>query len=168
MRRLALALALAALAACGKKAPETVAPSPAAVGAELATFPQLLVPISTQTWAAMAAASERGDGYHSAATQYAKPYAHGVARVEGRESDVFVGYSSVLLAPAPVPLQPMSVQQFLSAFAADDATNLASVVAPKGAIFITREQLPEVIGAARAAGAPAGDMPYSVVRGEKR
>lgn len=166
MRRLALPLLLVALASCGKLAPET--PTPAAIGAELATFPQLLVPISTQTWAAMAAASERGDGDHSAANRYAKPYAHGVAHVDGRESPVFVGYSSVLLAPAPVPLQPMSVQQFLSAFALDDGTNLASVIAPKGAIFLTREQLPELIGAARTAGATAGDMPYSVVRGEAR
>jgi len=166
MRRLALPLLLAALAACGKKPVE--APTPAAVGAELATFPQLLVPISTQTWAAMAAASARGDGDHTAATQYAKPYAHGVARIDGRDSPVFLGYSSVLLAPATVPLQPMSVQQFLRAFAADDGTDLASVVAPKGAIFLTREQLVDVIGAARAARAAAADMPYSVVRGEAR
>lgn len=167
MRLLALPLLLA-LAACGSKPAATPAPTPADIGAELATFAQLLVPISTQTWAAMAAAAERGDVYHSEANQYTKPYALGVARIDGRENAVFVGYSSVLLAPAPVPLQAMSVQQFLRAFAAADGANLASVIAPKGGIFIKREELPDVIGAARAAGATAGDMPYSVVRGEAR
>lgn len=164
MNRLVLPLLLAALAACGEK-PAAAPPTPAAVGAELATFPQLLVPISSQTWAGMQQAVARGDPGLSFAHQYLRPYAHASVIVDGRENAVFVGYAGVWLAPAPVPLQPMSVQQFLKAFAADDGANLATVVAPKGSIFFTREQLPDVIGAARAAGATSADLPYSVVRG---
>jgi len=152
-----------ALAACGKKPP--AAPTAEAVGAELATFPQLLVPISSQTWASMQSAAARNDTEHTAANQYPQPYAHSTVRVNGRDISAFVAYTGVWLAPAPVPLQPMSVQQYLRAFAADADTDLASVIAPKGSIFFTREQLPDVMGAARNAGATTADLPYSMVRG---
>ena len=158
MNRLPLVLLLLALAACGKKAPTP--PTPEAVGAELATFPQLLVPISSSTWASMQA-----DPGSPTADQYPRPYAHAAVLVDGRETPVFVGYTGVWLAPAPVPLQPMSVQQFLRAFAADAETDLARVIAPKGSIFFTRGQLPDVMSSARGAGAASADLPYSVVRG---
>jgi hypothetical protein len=163
MSRLTPLVLLIALAACGRKPAE--APTAEAVGAELATFPQLLVPISSQTWARMQSAVARNDTEHSAANQYPQPYAHGSVLVAGQETPVTLAYTGVWLAPAPVPLQPMSVQQFLRTFAADADTNLASVIAPKGSIFFTREQLPDVMGSARIAGAGAADLPYSIVRG---
>jgi hypothetical protein len=164
MKIAVLVVLAAALAACGKPSPPT-APTPEAVGAELATFPQLLVPISTQTWARMQSAVARNDVEHSAANQYPQPYAHGSVLLNGRDTPAFVAYTGVWLAPAPIPLQPMSVQQYLRTFAADADTNLAGVIAPKGSIFFTREQLPDVMGSARNAGASSVEMPYSLVRG---
>lgn len=163
MNRLALLVLLIALAACGKK--PAAAPTAEAVGAELATFPQLLVPISSQTWASMQSAALRKDAEHSDANQYPQPYAHATVILNGREIPAFVAYTGVWLAPTPVPLQPMSVQQFLRTFAANADMDLASVIAPKGSIFFTREQLPDVMGSARTAGAGATDLPYSIVRG---
>lgn len=163
MRLAALAVLATALAACGKPAPK--APTPEAVGAELATFPQLLVPISTQTWARIQSAVARSDVEHSEANQYPQPYAHATVLLNGHDTSTIVAYTGVWLAPAPVPLQPMSVQQYLRAFAADTGTDLASVIAPKGNIFFTRKQLPDVMISAKNAGASSTEMPYSVVRG---
>lgn len=168
MRLAALAVLVAGLAACKKAPPPAAPPTPEAVGAELATFPQLLVPISTSTWVSMQAAAAQNDPTRSDANQYPHPYAHSTAIVGGREFPVLVAYTGVWLAPAPVPLQPMSVHQFLRAFGADPGTDLASVVAPRGGIVFTREQLPDVSAAARAAGATSEDLPYSVVRGAAR
>lgn len=168
MRIAALAL-LAGLAACGKpEAPAPSAPTPEAVGAELATFPQILVPISTATWTSMLEAASRNDPLRVSATQYPHPYAHPVVLVDGKATPVLMGYTGLWLAPSPVPLQPMSVLQFLRVFGGDAGTDLASVIAPRGAIFFTRAQLPDVISAARAAGATSEDLPYSVVRGAAR
>ncbi|MDD5301680.1 MAG: hypothetical protein PHS14_01115 [Elusimicrobia bacterium] len=166
MKIAALVILAAALAACGKTPPK--APTPEAVGAELATFPQLLVPISSQTWAGMQVAAKINDPGHVNANQYPHPYAHGSVLVGGRETAVIVAYTGVWLAPAAVPLQPMSVQQFLRTFGADPGTDLAGVIAQKGNIFFTREQLPDVIGAARKSGATSEDLPYSMVRGAGR
>lgn len=166
--RLAALLLLAGLAACGKTEAPPAAPTPEAVGAELATFPQILVPISTTTWTSMLAAASRKDALGVRAIEYPRPYAHPAVLADGKETPVLMGYTGLWLAPSPVPLQPMSVQQFLRVFGADPDADLASVIAPRGAIFFTREQLPDVISAARAAGATSADLPYSVVRGAAR
>ena len=76
MRTAALVVLAAALAACGKAPKTPAAPTPAAVGAELATFPQLLVPISTTTWAGMQKAIALNDMTRANAVQYPQPYAH--------------------------------------------------------------------------------------------
>jgi len=168
MKAAALVVLAAALAACGKAPEAPAAPTAAALGAELATFPQLLVPISTTTWAGMQKAIALNDMSRANADQYPQPYAHYTVRVGSRSVPVIVAYTGVWLAPAPTPLQPMSVQQYLRAFGADPGTDLASVIAPKGRIFFTREQLPDVIAAARAAGAASDDLPYSIVHGVAR
>lgn len=167
MTRRALLAALL-LAACGKSEAPPAPPTPEAVGAELATFPQVLVPISTATWTSMLEAASRNDPLRVRATQYPAPYAHPVVLVDGKETPVLMGYTGLWLAPSPVPLQPMSIQQFLRVFGADADADLASVIAPRGAIFFTRAQLPDVIASARAAGATSEDLPYSVVRGAAR
>lgn len=156
------------LAACGRTPADPKAPPPQAVGAELATFPQLLVPISTSAWAGMQDAAARNDPARAVPDAYPQPYAHDSVLVEGKETSAIVAFTGVWLAPSPVPLRPMSVQQYLRAFGADAGTDLASVIAPKGRIFFTREQLPDVIAAARAAGATSEDLPYGVVRGAAR
>lgn len=168
MRTAALVVLAAALAACGKAPEPPKAPTPAEVGAELATFPQLLVPISTSTWSAMQRAITLNDMTRANADQYPQPYAHYTVQAAGKDIPVIVAYTGVWLAPAPTPLQPMSVQQYLRAFGADAGTDLASVIAPKGRIFFTREQLPDVVSAARAAGATSDDLPYSIVHGAAR
>lgn len=168
MRAAALVVLAAALAACGKAPAPPAAPTAAALGAELATFPQLLVPISTTTWAGMQKAIAINDTTRVDANQYPQPYAHYTVRISSTDVPVIVAYTGVWLAPAPIPLQPMSVQQYLRAFGADAGTDLASVIAPQGRIFLTREQLPDVIAAARAAGATSDDLPYSIVHGVAR
>ena len=169
MSRLTLAVLLAALAACQKPAPPASAPpTPEALGAELATFRQILVPISTQTWSEMQWAVSHGDEERSKAYQYPQPYAHALVPLNGRDTDVLVAYTSIWLAPDLVPLQPMSVEQYLRAFEADTGTNLATLIAPMGTIFFTREQLPGILAAAKASGASSTDLPYSVVRGAAR
>ena len=170
MKITALLILAAALAACGKEktpaAPAT--PTAEAVGAELATFPQLLVPISTQTWTSMRAAAAKNDISGLTADLYPRPYSYASVQVDGRDAAVLAAYSSVRLAPAQVPLQVMTVQQYLRAFTADTVADLGSVVTPRGHIFFTRAQLPDVILAAAKAGAGLEDMPYSVVRGTGR
>jgi len=169
MKIAALAVAAFVFAACGKAPPPAPEPpTPQAVGAELATFPQLFVPISSTTWASMQEAIAAKDHTRTAANRHPQPYAHATLQVGGQDTAVMVAYTGVFLAPAPIPLQPMSVQQFLRAFGADPEASLAGVVAPKGTIYFTREQLVDVIAAARAAGAVAEDLPYGEVRGAGR
>lgn len=166
--KIAALAAVLALAACGKTPPIPQAPTPAAVGAELATYTQLLAPISPETWARMQEAAARRDAEGSLAIRHHNPYAHAAVRVDGKETAAIVAYTSAWLAPATVPLQPMSVSQFLRAFGADTGTNLASVISPHGTLVFTREQLPHVYTAALAAGAPVEDQRYSVVFGARR
>lgn len=167
MRPLLLAvLAAAALSACGEKTPKP--PTPEEVGAELATFRSVFVPISSGTWKSMELAEKRDRNAIVRPNQFPEPYAHGAVLVGGRELVVSVAYTSVLLAPASVPLESMSVTQYLRAFEYDARAELASVIAPKGRLFIARDALPRVASAARAAGAPTDDAPYSVVRGTGR
>lgn len=164
----AVLLAGLLLAACGKAPAGPKAPTPEAVGAELATFPQLLVPISTSAWTGMQDASARNDPARAVPDAYPTPYAHDSVLVEGKETPAIVAFTGVWLAPSPLPLRPMSVQQFLRAFGADAGADLATVIAPRGRIFFTRGQLPDVIAAARAAGATSAELPYDVVRGAAR
>lgn len=167
MRPLLLAaLAAAALSACGKAEPK--APTPEEVGAELSTFRSVFVPISSETWKSMEVAQKRDPNAIIRPNQYPDPYAHGAVLVGGREAVVSVAYTSVLLAPSPVPLESMSVTQYLRAFEYDARSELARVIAPKGSLFIARDALPRVAAAARAAGAPTDDAPFSVVRGAGR
>lgn len=164
MRLSALLLLAAALAACGTKpSAAPVPPTPEALGAELATFPQLLVPISTSTWSLMLDAGSKKDPQGAKATWHTNPYAHVSLSIDGKHAEALIAYTGVWLAPRPAPLQPMSVQQYLQAFAADAGTDLAIVVAPKGTFYITRTQLVDVMQAASAAGAGLVDLPYSII-----
>ncbi len=99
---------------------------------------------------------------------YEQPYAHASASVGGQNIAVMVAYTGVWLAPAGVPLQPMSVKQYLRAFAADAGSGLAGVVAPSGTIYFRRAQIPDILDAARSAGASSEDIPYSAIRGAGR
>lgn len=167
MRPLLLAaLAAAALSACGEKAPKPATPEE--VGTELGTFRSVFVPISSATWKNMELAQKRDPNAVVRPNQFPEPYAHGAVLIGDREAVVSVAYTSVLLAPAHVPLEAMSVTQYLRVFEYDAGAELASVIAPKGRLFIARDALPRVASAARAAGAPTDDAPYSVVRGTGR
>ena len=169
MKITALLVLTTLIAACGgKTTPPPSAPTAEAIGAELATFPQLLVPISTTTWASMRAAAARGDAAGLTADRYPHPYTYATVEVNGRTAIVLAAYTSIRLAPGQMPLQPMKVQQYLRAFTADMDAELASVVTPQGHIFFTRAQLSDVVIAAAKAGAGLDDMPYSIVRGTGR
>lgn len=163
MSRLPLVILLAAFAACGRKPASP--PTAAALGAELATFPQLLVPPTEQTLIDWKEAVARKGAENVTLTSFRQSYTHGSATVNGKEVAVFVAYAGPWQAQKGMPLQLMSVPQFLRAFAADPQTDLAMVAAPKGNLFFTREQLPEIIGAVRAAGAASEDLPFTLIGG---
>jgi hypothetical protein len=166
MRLLPLVVLIAALAACGRKPP--AAPTPEALGTELATYPQILVPLTPQTLEDLRDVIARKGIENVSLSTFKQSYAHGSATVNGKHIAVFVAFAGTWQAPKGVPLQPMSVQQYLRAFAGDVETDVATLAAPKGNMFFTREQLPDVIGAARAAGASSGDLPFVVVAGSGR
>lgn len=166
MKPLLLAALAAALAACGETALK--APTPEEVGAELATLRSVFVPISSETWKNMVLTQGRAPNAIVRPNQHPDPYARGAVLIGGRDTVVSVAYTSVRLAPSPVPLEAMSVTQYLRVFEYDARSELASVIAPKGRLFIARDALPRVAAAARAAGAPMDDAPFSVVRGAGR
>ncbi|MEQ1918535.1 MAG: hypothetical protein ABL955_05000, partial [Elusimicrobiota bacterium] len=97
MKIAALVVLVVTLAACGKeKNPAVpVAPTAEAIGAELSTFPQLLVPISTQTWASMRVAAESNNISGLTANLYPRPYSHASVQVDGRDTVVLAAYTSV-------------------------------------------------------------------------
>lgn len=162
----ALAALAAAVASCEKPAVKPATPEE--VGKELATFRQLFVPISSTTWKSMEVASKRDKDAHTRPNQFPEPYARETVIVGGRDAISLVAYTSVLLAPGGVPMESMSALQYLRLFEYDRVAELARVIAPKGSIFIARDALPHVSAAAMAAGAPAEDPPYSMVRGAGR
>jgi len=163
MKGLILAGLAASLTACGTGAPKP--PVPEEVGAELATFRQLFVPISSETWKGMSLAAQTAPSTFIRPNQYGDPYVRDMVLVGGREVSANIAYTSVLLVPSGVPLESMSVLQYLRLFEHDAGADLARVAAPKGSIFIARDALPRVTAAARAAGSPAEDSPFSVVFG---
>ncbi len=166
MKGLILACLAVALAACETRSPKP--PVPEEVGAELATFRQLFVPISTGAWNSMVLAAKTAPDTFIQPNQYANPYAHDMVLVGGRAVSASIAYTSVLLVPSGVPLESMSVLQYLRLFEHDAGAELARIAAPKGSIFLARDALPRVTAAASAAGAPAADSPYSVVFGTRQ
>ena len=108
-------------------------------------------------------AAANNDTSGAKATWHPNPYAHVSLLIDGKQAEALIAYTGVWLAPPTVPLQPMSVQQYLQAFASDSGTEIASVVAPKGALSIPRAQLMDVMHAASAAGAGLVALPYSVI-----
>lgn len=167
MSRLPFAVLLAALLACRKPAPPAP-PTPEALAAELATFPQLLAPVAPEAVDDFTAAVARDGAARAGSAYIRKNYIHSSSTVNGRKAEVFVGYAGPWQAPKGTALQPMSVQQFLRTFGSDAQTDIATVIAPKGNMFFTREQLPDIIAAARAAGARSEDLPFTVVVGSGR
>ncbi len=167
MNRLAFAVLLAALPACRKPGPP-VPPTPAAIGAELATYPQLLAPLTHESMESLVeAVNSHGAGSVTAAN-FRQSYLHRTAIINGVKTAVFVGYSTPWQALEKTPLQPMSVLQFLHAFAVDAETEIVMLHTPKGTLYFTREQLVDVIGAARTAGATSGDQPFTFVLGSAK
>jgi hypothetical protein len=166
MKRAAFVVLAAAFLACRKPAPK--APAAEALGAELATFRQVLVPLTQQTLTEFQDAVSLKGAENVTLMNFRQTYEHGTATVDGSTVALFIAYAGPFQAPKGTPLQAMSVQQFLGAFAGDPATDIATLAAPKGNIFFTRQQLPDVIGAARAAGASSGDLPFSLIYGNGR
>ena len=164
MSRLALVVLIAALAACGKSRPGG-GPTADELGAEAATFAQVLVPLSTQTLAGFEEAVKRNPSSVTAA-DFPLIYEAGYATIDGRSVPVMVGYANPWLAPADVIYQPMSVPQFLRACQSEGLD--AVLIAPKGRIFISRLQLEDVRAKVVALGAPSSDMPFSFIRGNLR
>lgn len=166
MSRLPLMILLVALA-CQRPAP-LLPPTPAALGAELATFHQVLVPLTPETLDDLKAAIAREGIENVTLTSFRQSYVHGSATVNGKKTAVFVAYSGPWQAPKGMLLRPMSVHQYLRAFAADAQTDLAMLTAPKGNMFFTRDQLPEILGVTRTAGASSDDLPFALISGSGR
>ncbi len=165
MKLTALVL-LAALCACRKAPPQ--APTAEALGAELASFPQLLAPLTQASLADYNDAVQRKGAENVMMTSFRQSYEHVKGKAGNKEVLLFIGFSGTFQAPQGVGLQPMSIQQFLRAFAADAQVDFATVRTPKGNLFFTRAQLPEIIGAARRAGAKDDDLPFAIVNGSGR
>lgn len=157
--------AIAALGACARKHPAP--PEPKALGAELATFPQVLLPLSPDTMRDFKAAADTA-GFAAAAKGVWPAYALASAAVDGSTATLFVAYATPWQAPKGIALQPVSIQQFLRAFSAEGRAGVAMVVAPKGTMFFTREQMHEVGAGAEAAGGSSADLPFSFLVGSGR
>ncbi|UPT74050.1 MAG: hypothetical protein M0D55_19865 [Elusimicrobiota bacterium] len=95
-------------------------------------------------------------------------YGRGAAEIAGSTVTVFAAYGGAWLMPSETAARPMGALQFLRAF--EDAQDCvgAVVIAPKGRLYVPREQLLDVIIAARAAGATDANVPFSLVRGAAR
>lgn len=163
MKNIRVAVVLLVLAtahaACRKSAPP--ASDPAAIGRELATFRQVLMPLSPQFVELIG----RSGVERAVPSDVPVPYMLGEIPVNGRLSPVFAAYTDPWKAPKGLAMRPMSIDQFLSSFAFDMRADIALVRAPKGDIHFTRGQLPEVLAAAHAAGAAVENLPLSVING---
>ena len=151
MKRLMIVALTAALTACGKT---KIPPSPtsaAAVGVELATYPQVLVPLSAHPL-----------GNAETAYQY------GAATVSGSTVAAMIAYSSAWLLPDTSTARPMTPLQFLQAFASSEPCGLAVLITPKGSLLIGRSDLLDVLVAARDAGAATAELPFTAIRGSAR
>ncbi|PIR19214.1 MAG: hypothetical protein COV48_03200, partial [Elusimicrobia bacterium CG11_big_fil_rev_8_21_14_0_20_64_6] len=155
---------LLALTACRKPAPPAPA-SPHAIGAELATFKQVLMPLTDETLENLRRAILLHGPESVTLTSFRQTYSHGTTTVNGAKASVLIAYSDPWRAPKGIFLQPMSVLQYLRAFANDAGTDLTMLSTPKGEIFFTREQLSEVSTAASEAGAGGEDLPFVLIRG---
>lgn len=162
-----VAILLAAASACRKPAPPEPATSKA-LGVELATFRQVLLPLTGETLENLRRAIRLHGPESVTLTSFQQTYVHGTATVNGAKASVLIAYSDPWRAPKGIFLQPMSVLQYLRAFANDAGTDLTMLSTPKGEIFFTREQLSEVSIAASEAGAGADDLPFVLIRGSGR
>ncbi len=172
MRRAALLAALL-LSACGEKAPPPAQsgahPSADAVGAELASFAQILVPIVPASLDEYKRAAEfRGGEANVGDGDVSLSYSRGASVVAGSTITVFVGYAGAWLMPVETTARPMTPLQFLRAL--DSAVDCAGavVLAPRGKLYVPREQLMDVTIAAQKADAPAKDAPLVLIRGSAR
>jgi len=170
MRGAALALvvlAAALAAACRKPAPPEP-PTPEEIGAELATFPQLLVPLSTDTAKGLKRAIElRGRLENVTRDDFEQSYEVVSVNEGGVSLAVMLAYAGAWLAPSGTLSQAMSVPQFFHAFEADAQAGVAVIVAPKGNIVITRDQIPRVRAKLVDAGVSDRQLPFSLVRGSR-
>jgi hypothetical protein len=166
MNRLAFAVLAFALAACGRARPPA-GPTADELGAEAATFVQVLVPLSAQTLAGFEEAVARlGDASSVTPADFKQTYELESFSVNGQETRVMIAYTNPWLAPATTLHRPMTVPQFLRACEAEGRD--AALVAPKGQIYIPRAQMPDVRAKLVLLGASDKDMPLVFIRGSLR
>lgn len=164
--RTAILLFAVTLTACRKPAPAG-APSAAALGAELATYRQVLVPLSPET-AENIARVEKIKGPGNAVTgDFKEVYAHGETRIAGSTVAVLVAYSGAWLLPAGFAARPMTPAQFLRAFMGEETTARAVVIAPRGSLIVSREQVLDVLLETRKASPSDADLPFALIRAAK-
>lgn len=169
MNRAAFVVLAAALAACGRSPAPTAQPTPEAIGAEIATFSQILVPLSTQTISNLKIAAELKGGLQNVTTgDFTPDYQFGSVTADGKPAAVLVAFSDPWLAPTEALTMPMSLPQFLRAYEASPKASLAVLIAPRGEIIITREHLPRVRQVVAVSGRPDADLPFVLIRGHRR
>ena len=167
MRILAAAvLAVLAAGAC-RKAPVPEA-TPAALGAEIATYRQIFAPLAPETADSFRRAVELRGIQNVRSGDVTTVYLEDAVVVSGSTVPVLVGYSGAWIMPTDVIARPMSALQFLREFASLDKLGGALIVTPKGRLFVSREQLLDVLIEARRAGATEAELPYTVVAGSVR
>jgi hypothetical protein len=166
MNRLAFAVLAVALASCGRSVP-AAGPTADELGIEAATFPQVLVPLSTQTLAGFEEAAARlGDSSGVTAADFKQTFELESFAMNGQATSVMIAYTNPWLAPAQVLHRPMTVPQFLRACESEGRD--AVLVAPKGQIYIPRAQMPDVRAKIILLGASDKDLPLLFIHGSLR
>jgi hypothetical protein len=163
MRVLTAVLLAVSLAACDRKQAPPATPTAEALGAELATFRQVLVLLSPETMRNLAhAESIRGPG-NAVTGDFSEVYGHLESIVGGSTVAVMVAYSGAWLLPKDVVARPMTPTQFLRAFIVNEECARAVVITPRGDLVVSREQVLDVLIETRQAGAVGEDLPFSLI-----
>ena len=165
MRRLPLILLIMVLAACERPKAPARPPTADELGAELATYAQVLVPLAPETVENVRRAAAFKGTESVRPGDFQPVDEHVTADIAGSSVTVLMAYSGAWLLPRDQTSQPMTSIQFLHALGEDQAARFAVLITPKGNLFVGKEQLLDVMIAARKAGAATEDIPFTIIRG---
>lgn len=165
MKTLALLLLTTALAACHRAKETPRPPTAEELGAELAKYPQVLVPLSPDTAENMRRAAAFKGRDSVGPGDFQPVYEHATATVAGSTVTVLMAVSGAWMLDHGAAAQPMSPTQFLRALGEDSTSRYAVLATPKGTLIVSKEQVLDAMIAAKRAGAVVEDIPFTIIRG---